>query len=225
MVRDGEDGPENPLHSDSPAAFDDLIESVGPASLLVVVESRMGRVLRERMSPEDVWQEALLEAWRDRRRCEWRGAKAFRSWLLTIVDHRIANLTERESALKKGGGRSPLSLSPGADSESGDYGPREPLASTTPSRLALHREQAGAMRSALEGLPDEFREVVRLRLFEQLSIDEIAGRLGIGASAVRHRFAKGSEIYERRLSAALTSRSSDPRAESAADGRADPSPD
>jgi len=218
---------DNPLQSDSPAAFDDLIESIAPGSMLVVIESRMGRLLRERMTAEDVWQEALLEAWRDRRRCEWRGPKAFRSWLLSIVDHRLANLSAHESTQKKGGGRSPLHLDRAASgSEASANGAFEPLASTTPSRIALHREQASAMREALESLPDELREVVRLRLFEQLPIDDVASRLGLGVSAVRHRFSKGAEIYERALAAALSSRSPSLDGEkSAVDRRADPSPE
>ena len=55
------------------------------------------------------------------------------------------------------------------------------------------------MEQALRSLPDEMRDVVRLRLFDDLPIAEIATSLGIGESAVRHRFRAGAEIYRVRV--------------------------
>lgn len=194
--------------SDSPEAWDRLIRQVGPATLLVVIESRMGEGLRRRLAPEDILQEALLHAWRGRDRYEWRGLDRFRTWLLAIIDNRIKDAAGYESALKRGGGESPVPLSavgsPAADSSQGS-GSLLPFASTTPSRMALYRERAAAMRAALQTLPDDVREVVRLRVFEQLSLEEIAERLGLSADAALRRFRKGAALYHGRLRSALTS--------------------
>lgn len=198
---------ENPLLNSSPAAWDQLIEAVGPASLLIVIETRMSAALKHRHTSEDVLQEALLHAWRDRRRCQWRGLRAFRSWLLTIIDNRIRDLAAHESAQKRGGGAHPVPFSVLEPDQSGGSHYAGPIASTTPSRVAAYREQAEAMQTALEGLPDEVREVVRLRLFEQLAIDEIADRLGLGPSAVRHRFRRGAEQFRRKLISVFATRS------------------
>jgi RNA polymerase sigma factor (sigma-70 family) len=199
----------NPLVSDSPDAFDELIQSIGPASLLVVIESRMGRLLRERTTPEDLFQDTLLIAWRDRHRFEWRGRRAFRTWFLTIVDHRIRDVLAYEEAQKRGAGKSAVSLSAvrsgGQDDPSASSLPL-PVASTTPSRIAQRKEKAAAMREALEALPDDVRDVVRMRLFEQLSIGDIAAQLGIGSSAAEHRFYKGAALYQRLIRSAMTSR-------------------
>ena len=197
---------ENLLRSDSAGAWDRLIEAVGPASLLAVIELRMGAALRRRISPEDVFQEALLQAWRDRARHEWRGLKSFRNWLLTIIDHRIHDLAEKAQAQKRGGERVTVAISALAGSDSTRAAP---LAwdSTTPSRIATYREQAEAMRAALASLPDDVQEVVRLRIFEQLSVEEIAGRLSLGVAAVRYRTPQGAELYQRRLVAELATRS------------------
>ena len=205
---EGDDG-DDPLFSDSPGAFDDLVQSAGPASLLVVIQSRMGRLLRERTTAEDIFQEALLHAWRDRRRLEWRGRKSFRAWLLSIIDNRLRDATAYEGARKRGGGASPIPLDGRAADASDDASvgaPPTPIASTTPSRLALYKETAAAMQEALQALPDELRDVVRLRVFEQLPLPDVAARLGLGLSAVAHRFRKGAERYHRLLSAAMTSR-------------------
>src|SRR5262245_58117053 len=111
MAAESKAGGNNPLLSESPEVFDDLIRSAGPASLLVVIESRMGRFLRERTSAEDILQDALLCAWRDRRECEWRGAKSFRSWLLSIIDNRLRDAMDYERAGKRGGGTPVVPLS------------------------------------------------------------------------------------------------------------------
>lgn len=193
----------NPLLSDSPGAWDDLIEQIGPASLLVVIEGRMGGALRRRHAPEDVYQEAILHAWRDRGRCEWRGVRAFRNWVLTIIDNRIRDLADREGAQKRGGSNGEVLASEIAWGNGVGVGFPVGMNTTSPSRVAVYREQALAMRDALEGLSEDVREVVRLRLFEQRTTGEIAVALGIGESAVRHRFRRGAEEYHRRLIATL----------------------
>ena len=84
------------------------------------------------------------------------------------------------------------------------------LHSTTPSRLAVNRELVEAMSAALASLPAGLAEVVRMRLFEQVPIDEIGRHLGIGRDAVRYRLRQGSLLYRRGLLARLASRSRDP---------------
>jgi RNA polymerase sigma factor (sigma-70 family) len=195
---------ENPLLSASPRAWDDLIEAMGPASLLVVIESRLSSTMRRAVNAEDVLQEALLHAWRDRQRFEWRGLRSFRSWLLSIIDNRIRDLGDRQSAAKRGGGQEAVVASTlaGTDGSGSMWGP---AGSTTPSRIASFKEQAAAIHVALSRLPEECQDVVRLRLFEQTTIEEAAARLGIGEAAVRHRFRKGAELYHRFLREALAS--------------------
>ena len=210
---------ENPLLSDSPRAWDDLFQSVGPASLLVAIESRLGSSLRKVHAAEDILQEALLHAWNSPATCEWRGVKAFRSWLLSIIDNRIRDAADRQSAAKRGGNVPALSLdrAPQFDRHASTLArfvtPSALVESTTPSRLAMYREHAMAMQAALQELPDELRDVVRLRLVEQMSLDEIAQSLGLGVAAVRHRFRKGAELYHNRLRVSQASRSHDAVAE------------
>lgn len=206
---------ENPLLSESPRAWDKLIESVGPASLLLVIESRLSSALRQHTTAEDIFQEALMHAWRDRASCDWRGLKSFRSWLLTIIDHRIGHLAAASATLKRGGAIRAAPLSTfgvvlAGGSVSRDAGFPGPICSTTPSRIAIFREQAEAMRQAIAELPSELAETVRLRLFEQFTLAEIAERLGLGLSIVRRRFRQGLERYETALRQALLSRSGHP---------------
>lgn len=197
----------------------------GVPSLLVAIESRMGPVLRQRVSAEDVLQDVLLEAWRRRGSIIWRGERPLRSWLLTLVDHRLADLADHHAALKRGGpgitgGRGareeraptppPAGRSPPEPWPQDHHAHNEPLShlarSTTPSRIAAHREEADIMLRALDGVPEECREIVRLRLFDELPTSTIADRLGLGESAVRHRFRRGAAAYRQELQRHLGSR-------------------
>ncbi len=217
-------GGDNPLLTNSASDdWHDLIEAVGPASILLIIEDRMSKALQNRMTPEDVLQESLLHAWPDRAKCEWRGIKSFRAWLLTLIDHRIRDFADYENAAKRGGGTPPAVFSVLQDAaESSEAAVA--IASTTPSRVAIYREQASAMKEALESLSPELRDVVRFRLFEQLPMDEIAQRLDIGVSAVRHRFRKGAAVYRERLLATFSSRAGSLRGETPGASTADSSP-
>ena len=170
----------------------------------------MSPKLARQSTAEDILQEAMLRAWRSRADLEWRGLRSFRSWLLTIIDHCIRDAAQYFGAKKRGGGRPAVPFSTlSADSGQTSHGSvfAGPVATTTPSRIAIHAEQAAAMEAALAELPEDVREVVRLRLFEQRTMQEIAEGFGIGLSAARHRFLKGAEIYYARLRAQLASRS------------------
>ncbi len=187
-------GSTDPLNGDHDA-WRRLIDAVGPAWLLVAIRARMSVALLRRYEAEDVLQETLLHAWRDRRRCTWQGVRAFRAWLLEIAGNRVRDLAEHEGRLKRGAGAElVLDLAEA----------QLPPGTTTPGRLAAWREQAAAMQEALASLPEDLREVVRLRLFEELPMDAVAARIGIGLSAAKHRLRKGAEIFRRRLRAATT---------------------
>ena len=201
-VPDVDSDGENPLRSRDPLAWERLIESSGPAAMIVRIRMRMGPALLARLAPEDLWQDTLLHAWRDRERHEWKGASAFKGWLLAIAENRIRDALDREGAAKRGALNDPVQGST----------PMEEWArtSSTPSRHAVHCEEATVLWEALQGLPEELREVVRLRLFEGVPPPDIARELGIGLAAVKHRLRKGSETFRARLSKLASSRPESP---------------
>lgn len=200
---------ENPLASGDPGAWSRAIQGVRPASIVALIDMRMSPALRQRIHAEDIWQETLLQAWRDRERFEWNGLKGFRCWLVQIAENRLRDAADREGALRRGGLAETAALRIGGGSREPD-GLRafpEPAGSSTPSRSAVLREQAEAMRTALSELPVEVREIVRLRVFEELTMPEVATRLGLTVAVARHRFRAGSELYSERLAILLRSSS------------------
>jgi RNA polymerase sigma factor (sigma-70 family) len=210
IVSDEREIKDNPLISESDGAWQELVDAMNPASLLVLIQSRMGPDLLRRSTPEDVLQDALMNAWRDRLKVEWRGVRAFRAWLLTVIDNRLRDLADYEHAQKRGGGRSPISIDAparGGGSSSDGQRPQWLVATTTPSRMAVMREQAVAIRSALEALSPDVRDVVRLRVVEQRTLEQVADQLGMHISAVRRRLVKGAQDYQQLVMKHLAGRS------------------
>jgi len=198
-------GERNPLHGEAGAGWAKLIDALGPASLIVIINRRMEVSLRRKVAAEDVLQDALLLAWRDRAQCDWRGLRSFRSWLLTLIDHRIVDLAKHHAAAKRDSSVPVLSLAGPAAFGMSDV-PMEVAASTTPSRLGIHREQAQRMQAALDSLPEDHRTVVFMRLFEQRTVSQIAAMLGTTEKTVRYRFYKGAELFRARLRTLVSSR-------------------
>ena len=196
---------DNPLLTEDPAVWDDLIAGLDPASLLVLIEMRSSRALLARHSAEDILQSALAHLWRDRAKLEWRGRRAFRNLFLTIVDNRIRDLAERENAQKRGGGNQAVNASVLCGVGSGD-GFMPACASTTPGAALLRRERAGAMLEALDALPEDHRYMVRMRLLEQRPMADIAQEMGIGLSAAYRLFRRAAELYEQQFAHSLGSR-------------------
>ena len=200
--RPGGISPEDGLspHTD-PARWDQLIEQIRPAAILVVIASSMSKSLRAHCSAEDIWQETLAQAWGARGQYEWRGSTAFRAWIFEIARNRIRDAARRMKTEKRGAGRADVRFSELASGLSSALSRALPPDSVTPSRILMHAEKAAAMREALAALPPELEPVVRMHLFEDLTMEVIAERLGIGVSAAWRRFRKGSEIYSKNLSA------------------------
>ncbi len=190
----------NPLLHATSGAWDRLVAAVNPPTMLVAIRGMMGAAMQQRLDADDVWQETLLHAWRDRHQCEWRGTAAFRRWLLEIARNRIRDLADRARAQKRGAGREVrFGDRDAASGSQGDDHYAGPCQQTTPGRAAQDREASMHFEQALAAVPDDWREVVRMRLFEDRTLEEIAARMGLGVEGVRYRFRNGAEAYRREL--------------------------
>ena len=87
-------------HHDA-AGWDRLIEGIDPASLLLVVESWLGQHLNRHAGADDVLQEALLMAWRDREQHRWQDLRRFRAWVLQIARNRVLDLAKHAGRQKR----------------------------------------------------------------------------------------------------------------------------
>ena len=204
------EGPDHvaPPWSADPDLWRERLDGINPVAMLVRIESRMSSAMKRHTRAEDIWQETQLRAWRDRRKMVWRGHQEFRNWLIVIAENRIRELAERLGTQKRDHQRE-LSLTPppGSDGQPFDV----PARTKTPSSAAVHGEQAAFMREALEELPEIYREVLRLRLFEEWDRERIATELGLTLTAVKHRFRLGAALYRARLASLISTRTSHAR--------------
>lgn len=190
--------PTDPQPHLDPASWGELVDSLDIAGIFVVMSSWLGPKLRGQVALEDLWQETLWLAWRDRKQHEWRGLSAYRSWLLTIAHNRVRDVARSLGRLKRGGATGTALFSHLA-AEQGRDSSYLPPASTTPSRLVGHRERAAVMQRALDGLDEDAREIVRLRLFEEVPTRAIAERFGLPLSTTKERLLRGMQKYRRLL--------------------------
>ena len=69
----------------------------------------------------------------------------------------------------------------------------------SPSGEAMAREQAEAIRRAVERLPDDYRRVIVLRYQEERGFEEIGDLLGLTANAARKLLLRAVERVQREL--------------------------
>lgn len=144
--------------------------------LLFAIRCRMGPELRCRIQSEDVLQSVVKDAVQDLLQFEPRGPRSLEHYLHVCVLNKIRSKAVYFGADKRAGDR-PLSDSMMASLEAKDA---EPRYRTEDVYLRLER--------AMRGLSDDMREVVLLRLVEEVSNKDAATLLGKSEEATSKLF-------------------------------------
>lgn len=163
-------------------AVETLIERHLP-ELRAFVRARAGTALRARESTSDLVQSTCREVLGHMERFRFPDDQAFRAWLLTTAQRKIADRADYLTAQKRDVGReAALSRESGADDE-------RLLAAyarfSSPSHRAVVADELARVERAFDRLNEEQREVVSLAHIAGLSRREIAERLGKSENAVR----------------------------------------
>lgn len=156
-----------------------------------MLEFRLDERLRGRVDPEDIMQEAFIEA--DRRFPEYqaRPAVSFYVWLRQITYQCLIDVQRRHFGKK----RDPRQ-EVGPKRSAGDDGTSLCILSaffsdqTSPSEALMRQEEREQLTLLLEEMDEIDREVLALRHFEQLSNNQIAETLGISATAASNRYVR-----------------------------------
>jgi RNA polymerase sigma-70 factor (ECF subfamily) len=156
--------------------------------LLLLAQEDLDPALRAKGGASDLVQETFLEAQRDFPHFQGNSEEELRAWLRQLLRHNLADFTRRYRATGKRGIDREQALEPGGSSAVPGAGLAAPEPS--PSRLAVAQEQAEALRQAVERLPEDYRQVLRLRHQEKLSFEEIARQMGRSAPAVRQLWSR-----------------------------------
>jgi RNA polymerase sigma-70 factor (ECF subfamily) len=155
--------------------------------LHVLAQAQMGRHLRTKCSPSDLVQQTLLEAHRDFAAFQGQQEGELLAWLRRILAHNLFNEARRFGTQQRDTGRE-ISLDQvqaGVDTSSLALQNCLPADSPTPSQQAVAHEASVRLASALARLPEDYRAVLMLRIFEGLSAEEVAQRMQRSAGAVR----------------------------------------
>jgi RNA polymerase sigma-70 factor (ECF subfamily) len=160
------------------------------ADALALLDSLYGTAMRLARNPDmaqDLLQDTYLKAFRARAR--FAAGTNLKAWLFTILHNTWRN-RRRDQA------RSRVEYDSDVVEQAGETGSvSSPV--ETPETLLLRASFDEELRSALEALPDAFREAVWLRDVEELSYQEIAAVLVIPIGTVMSRISRGrKQLYQ-----------------------------
>ena len=137
-----------------------------------------------KIEPEDVLQEAYVEAYKAMPRFEYQGEDSFYRWLSQIVDHRFFYHVRHWSAQKRDAAREVAGGRRSSDSLNGLL--EQCLRDTqTPSEFLKHQDAAGALLGCLAHLPEDYRTVVQRLHLDQAPIATVAAEMGRSEDALR----------------------------------------
>ena len=168
------------LKAGSARGYERLVRTFGPAMRAVT-----RRMLKNDEDADDALQEAFLAAFRAIERFEARSALG--TWLHRIaVNAALMKLRARQARGREDGSEELEELLPrfvglgvfaSAQRAWGEL-PEDPLVRT---------ELCGAVRTAIESLPEPYRVALLLRDIEELSNEELAEALGVTVNAAKIR--------------------------------------
>ena len=159
------------------------------------VGARLSPALLRKVSAADILQEAYLVASRRLDEFEDRGPGCFGPWIGGIVENKVKQLVDRFANTAK---RDPArEVSRGGRCDTAQFVGRGP----SPSDVAMAGELQEAATRALQAMPSDYREVLRLLQDEELDFKQAAARMGRTLAATRRLYSRALARYAATLKA------------------------
>jgi RNA polymerase sigma-70 factor (ECF subfamily) len=133
--------------------------------------------LKNREDAEDAAQETELRAFRAIK--NFRGDSSFRTWLFAIGDHQCHDLVRKRT-------RRVIDDHLRALIE---------IHEASIDRISPVTEHHAAVNNALSRLPEQERDVILLRYYRDLSLEDVSSTLGIGLSATKMRLYRALDKF------------------------------
>ena len=146
---------------------------------------------RDSVLAEDAVQDAMVRAFRSFG--QFRGGSA-RAWLFTIVRNCC-----RTAQSGKAGAVSLIVTESSLSEEAAAQLSNHPDPEPGPEEELLRKVDVAGVRSAIEAIPEPFREAIVLRELEELSYAEIAEVAGVPIGTVMSRLARGRAMLANAL--------------------------
>jgi RNA polymerase sigma-70 factor (ECF subfamily) len=156
------------------------------AHLRARIAQRLPGSLQSVVDADDVLQEVYVQAIRDMATCQAGSPEAFTAWLNSVADHRVGEIVRNLNCQKRGGQMQRVWLAGlGSQSSGGDGVGLVPDSCVTPGASAARHEAVAAVRVAVDELPSDQREVVRLHALEEQTLATTAQNVRRSPAAVR----------------------------------------
>jgi len=168
-------------------AFGCLIERYQPLAGRIAL-----RMVSVQDAAQDLVQEAMLRAYLCLK--DLRNEESFRSWLYGIV------LNVAKSYLRDQKRRARFSEALSDDQPEGQW--NSSSASQDPQQIAVERELHSLVLSAIEELPQSYREAARLYYYESLTLHEVAAITSASPGAIKVRLHRARHYLREKLSRA-----------------------
>src|SRR2546430_7776204 len=134
---------------------------------------------------EDLAQEAFVDAWRQLRTL--REPEKLRPWLCGILRYKVGRLRRSE-------GQEPV-----RQAEALELTEEMPTGEKPAADIAMDKEEQAILWSALERVPELYREPLILYYREHRSVEHVAAALDLTEDAVKQRLARGRKILQERV--------------------------
>lgn len=152
--------------------------------LLAYIQRQLGSRLRQKVEPEDVLQETSIDAVRRIAEFAELEREPF-GWLCQIAEHRLIDAHRKHFQSQKRAGDREVSIDGERNDAGGKFADLLVASMTTPSAAFSRNQKEFRLQAAMSELPEETREILKLRYVEGLPTKEIAERLGKSDGAVR----------------------------------------
>jgi RNA polymerase sigma-70 factor (ECF subfamily) len=168
------------------------------AALHRLAERQLDGRIAVRVDASDIIQQTFLEAHRTFPQFAGRDPRELTAWLEIILDHKVAGAIRDHAILQKRDVRRDRSMD---DSQGGGTPLKQelPAGLSSPSQKAIRAEEAQLLAEALQVLPDDQREAVRLRHLEGWALADIARHLGRTTAATAGLIKRGMQTLRRQL--------------------------
>ena len=157
------------------SAFQKLMERYVP-----LVEGYVRGKTQYPLEAEDVMQEVTIGAYRQLDNLK--NTACFGPWLLKIARHKVSDLYRRKQ-------RERLIVRPGSELNESALKVADPA--WGPAQKVEASDLLSVLHDSVGRLDDKLRIVVHLRLWEKLTLREVAQRLDLKESTVRMRYHRG----------------------------------
>lgn len=158
------------------------------------LQRRIPRDIQGFIDVDDVVQDAQIQIFRNISTYRCTGPESFYRWMATIALYRLRNIIKAQRALKRGRARTL-----GGTIRSDETGSTHSLLDwlrgpeNTPSHHASRMEAEDALGMSLAGLPEHYRQAVRLVYLEGRPVEEVARIMGRTERAIHNLCYKAKE--------------------------------